>query len=220
MDKLNIIGIGPGNSNFITPLGKDALQSSDLIIGSKRQLVSIEDIVDISNFKEIKKISELVKIVEQNTELNSISIVVSGDTGFYSILEYLLVNISKNHHEKICVVPCISSFQYLFAKLKRCWHNYILTSLHGRETDIVSILESSTKGVILLTDKKNNPISICKELIRNNKGEIKVIVGENLSYHNERIFQFYAKDFQKEKINIEEISVVVLEKRGEYNPYL
>ena len=41
---INIIGLGPGNTGYITKLGEKLIYSSDVVIGGKRNLESIEDI--------------------------------------------------------------------------------------------------------------------------------------------------------------------------------
>ena len=40
---INIIGLGPGNTGYITKLGEKIIYSSDVVIGGRRNLESIED---------------------------------------------------------------------------------------------------------------------------------------------------------------------------------
>ena len=40
---INIIGLGPGNTDYITELGKRIIKTSDVVIGGKRNLESISD---------------------------------------------------------------------------------------------------------------------------------------------------------------------------------
>ena len=53
---INIIGLGPGNTGYITKLGEQLIYSSDVVIGGKRNLESIkefkgEKIVSSTNLK-------------------------------------------------------------------------------------------------------------------------------------------------------------------------
>ena len=38
---INVIGLGPGNTDYITKLGEKLIQNSDVVIGGKRNLESI-----------------------------------------------------------------------------------------------------------------------------------------------------------------------------------
>ena len=40
---INIIGLGPGNTDYITKLGEKLIYSSDVVIGGRRNLESISD---------------------------------------------------------------------------------------------------------------------------------------------------------------------------------
>ena len=40
---INVIGLGPGNTDYITKLGEKLIQNSDVVIGGKRNLESIVD---------------------------------------------------------------------------------------------------------------------------------------------------------------------------------
>ena len=57
-------------------------------------------------------------------------------------------------------------------------------------------LEKSKRGLILLTDSKNNPYNIAKVLVDSGYQNTKIIVGERLSYSDEKITRFYAKDYK------------------------
>ena len=55
---INIIGLGPGEFDYITKMGEKLIYSSDILIGGKRNLESIENfsgekIVLGNNLKEI-----------------------------------------------------------------------------------------------------------------------------------------------------------------------
>ena len=55
---INIIGLGPGEFDYITKLGEKLIYASDIVIGGKRNLESISDfegekIILSNNLKEI-----------------------------------------------------------------------------------------------------------------------------------------------------------------------
>lgn len=205
MRKINIVGAGPGNEKFIVGEGVCAIRKSSLVIGDTRLIESVKNLLDKQEIYYLKKFDELLELLKDREA--EITILVSGDTGFYSLLDYLTRNMGD---EEINVIPGISSFQYLFSKLKKCWHNYLLMSLHGRECDYIKLLELSKQGVILLTDNENTPHTIGKKLTENGLGNLKIQVGENLSYENEKIYWFYAKDYEIHKDF--SMNIVVIEK--------
>ncbi|MCI6151669.1 MAG: precorrin-6y C5,15-methyltransferase (decarboxylating) subunit CbiE [Fusobacterium perfoetens] len=205
---INVIGLGVGNLDYFSEAGKKLLKTSEIIIGGKRQLEDIEILLN-SNIEKyyLSKLDDMKMYIDKNIN-KEVSIIVSGDTGYYSLLSFIKKNFSEN---LIRVIPGISSFQYLFGKLCDTWEDYSLCSLHGRDLDIIEILKNSKKGVILLTDKKNNPYIIGKKLLENKIENIEIIVGENLSYDDEKISRFFLSDI--EKYNREfSINVMVIKK--------
>lgn len=191
--KINIVGLGVGNIDYMTTAGKKIIKSSEIVIGGERQIKDITPILTNQTRYIVKNFSDMILFIEENREKN-LSVIVSGDTGFYSLLNYMK-RYFKN--EDLNIVPGISSFQYLFSKIGESWENYGLYSVHGRELDIVEVLKNNITGIVLLTDSKNSPYYIGRILMKNKISDIKMIVGENLSYENEKISEFYLEDLEK-----------------------
>lgn len=208
MKRINVVGLGPGNIDYFTEAGKKAVKSADIVIGGERHLKDISSLLNENQEKFIlEKLSEMTEYIKRNSHKN-ITVIVSGDTGFYSLLNYLKKNLSDFVFN---TVPGISSFQYLSAKIGESWENYNLYSVHGREIDIIEALKNSTAGIILLTDNKNSPYYIGRILMKNNLADIKMIVGEKLSYEDEKITEFYAEDFEQHNREYE-MNVLILKK--------
>lgn len=183
---INIIGLGPGEFDYITKMGEKLIYSSDILIGGKRNLESIENfsgekIVLGNNLKEI------LDFIKNNLHKN-ISVIASGDPSIYGIGKYLSSNIE---HENLNIVSGISSLQYIFSKIFVDMNDVYITSSHGKIPDFDYIL--SHKKVCMVTDSKIGPHEICREIQKRNLDKI-VVVGENLSYANERITIGKAKE--------------------------
>lgn len=103
------------------------------------------------------------------------------------------------------IMPGISSFQYMMVKLGLSWQGANLISLHGRNEALESVKKH--KLSIILTDSKNTPSTISKEIY--NLGiRGKIYAGFNLSYENEKIIKANIGD----KIeDISSLAVVVIE---------
>lgn len=176
---INVIGLGPGNTDYITKLGEKLIQNSDVVIGGKRNL---ESIVDFEGEK-IEISSNLKEIVEyiNNNKHKQISVIASGDPLIYGIGRYLSKNIDK---EDLNIVSGISSLQCIFSKVHIDMNDLYITSSHGKTPDFDYVL--SHKKVCMVTDKIIGPKEICKQILDRNL-EKTIVVGENLSYDNERI---------------------------------
>lgn len=189
-----IVGLGPGHRDYILPKALKVMEESDIIIGFKRAL----DSLDFVHNKKVymKTLSDLDKYIlkniykdnssseNENTEVKkefNISIVASGDPTFYGITNY----IKSKAELEFEIIPGISSFQYLTSKVKLPWNNAYLGSLHGRNEEFLEAVNKNEIS-IWLTDKENNPAVLCDILIKA-KVNCKVIIGENLSYEDEII---------------------------------
>ena len=212
-NKINVVGLGPGNIKYLSTTGIDCVKEAEIVVGSTRQLSDLKTI--ISEKQEIYilgKLSELISYLKENIE-KKITIIVSGDTGYYSLVPYLSKNLSK---DILNIIPNISSYQYLFSKIGENWQNFRLASVHGREFDYVkNIDDEDTAGLVLLTDDIQNPYEVSKNLYNNGIRNITVIVGENLSYDNEKITILEIEDY--EKLNRKfDMNVLILKKGENY----
>lgn len=201
---INIIGIGPGEFNYITKIGEKLIYSSDILIGGKRNLESIENfngekIILCNNLKEI------LEYIKKNLHKN-ISVIASGDPSIYGIGKYLSNNIDNKN---LNIVSGISSLQYIFSKIFVDMNDVYITSSHGKTPDFDYIL--SHKKVCMVTDNKIGPHEICKEIQKRSLNKL-VVVGENLSYEDERITVGKAEEILAIK-NFEMNVVVILDEK-------
>lgn len=197
---INIIGLGPGNEDYMTKLGEKLINSSEILIGGKRNLETIKDF----NGEKIELASNLKDILDyiNTNDDKQISVIASGDPSIYGIGKYLSKNIDN---KKLNIVSGVSSVQYIFSKLCVDMNDLYITSSHGKVPDFDYIL--SHKKVCMVTDNKIGPHEISQEIIDRNLRKI-VIVGENLSYSNEKIIISSPEEILK--IDKFDINVVVI----------
>ena len=190
MEKIKVAGLGPGNPDYILPAARMAVTDSEIVIGGKRNIESIKELL---NGKEIKyidsRLAELAEYIKQN-RMKKITVIVSGDPGFYSMLNYLENTFGR---EELEVIPGISSVQYMFARLGMHWYDAFISSLHGKEFDFAQKMNDCSK-MGLLTDNKFTPRKIAEELFNKKQNNVKIFVGENLSYENEKIWEFFPEN--------------------------
>ena len=157
--------------------------------------------------KESKKSWYYISAPINGTKLNDI-LITTGDAGFYSLLSY----IKENLDEKIEVITGISSVQYMFSKMGDVWNDVFISSVHGRELNLASIINEYNK-IGLLTDSKYTPQRIAEIIFQSSCENIEITVGENLSYENESIRTYEIEELIKEKKKFG-INVVVIRKIG------
>lgn len=179
-----IVGLGPGHEDYILPKAIKTLENCDIVVGFKRALDSL-DIDDLKKYY-MKTLTDVDKFISKENNgdeyINkNIAIVASGDPTFYGITNY----IKSKAQVTFEIIPGISSFQYLTSRVQIPWNNAYLGSLHGRSEDFINKVKEHDVS-IWLTDKENNPNFLC-EILDKEKIKCRVIVGENLSYDDEKI---------------------------------
>ena len=204
-NKINVLGLGPGNLDYTLPVVIKEIEKSDIIIGGKRHIESLGKYAENKEYCYIKAdLQRVLDFIEENRN-KKISLILSGDTGFYSMLTFMRKHFEA---EELNVIPGISSIQYMFARISEYWNDAFVSSVHGREVEYVQKLREFRK-IGLLTDNKNTPQKIAEILIENGMGEAIIFVGENLSYENERILELSAKEMVKVEEKFE-MNVVVI----------
>lgn len=205
MENFTIVGTGLGIKEYILPQGISAIEEADILIAGERNLepwlyLQKESYIIKSN------LSEIVSIIKNNYKVKKVVILVSGDPGFYSLLNY----ISKFFNRKeIKIIPGISSMQMAFAKAGLSWHDAVLLNLHGRKLEILNDFLGENK-IGMLTDPVNNPLKVCQHIVSMTSRNFTVLICINLGYNNEDILEFKINEYEKIVINEQLPAVMIL----------
>ncbi len=204
-NKLYIIGIGPGDKDYIYPAANMLIEASDVLIGGRRNLdlflhLEKEEVM-IGN-----KLAGIERYILENIGKKKIAVLASGDPGIFSISEYL-----KNRlgNVEMLVYPGISSLQYLCARINKSWDDIFIASLHGRELGNLTKVVRSHSKVIIFTGGSSSPESVCRELVINGLKDFTVTVGEKLSYPDEKIVTGSIEEIGK--LEFDSLSVMLVE---------
>ena len=233
MRKIHIIGIGMGNPETITVEGKKAIERSQAIIGAKRMVDSFSSGKQKCNYAI--NAARIMEWILENEEIQDISVLMSGDIGFYSGAKKIselatelfgnpfgnftpnkgcLESINEDGREQcgeiqIEYLPGISSLSYFASKICQSWEDAKLISLHGKDDNIVANVSLNRKVFFLTDGNSNNVRSICNTLTDQGLSEVQVYVGEQLSYEEERITSGTAKELsQKDFHNLSVVMVI------------
>ncbi len=188
---LYIIGAGTGSEDYLTQKAVRLIQTCDAVFSTTHRLSKLFITLrgDISEYP-MDKIPEII----QMSHFHNIALLVSGDTGFFSIagtiIQRLRVEINV---EVVCGISCL---QYFCSKIGCSYENIKVISLHGREKSLLGAI-SYNPAVFVLTGGNNKAHMVCKNLMDNDMGEIKAIAGENLSMPQERIVEGTVKELSQ-----------------------
>jgi precorrin-6Y C5,15-methyltransferase (decarboxylating) len=187
--RVSVVGLGMGNPALLTGEAQAALAEAECIIGAKRMVNAVAAGRPFFASMDNGKITEFIR---SHPEYRSYAIVMSGDTGFYSGAKKLLPLLAE-YEPQIC--PGISSLQYLCARAATSWDDAYVISLHGREGSALPAVTAHRK-VFALVGGAGGAKHLLEELCAAGLGQVKAIVGERLSYPDEKITEGTAEELR------------------------
>lgn len=182
--ELFIVGIGMGTPEGLTVEARDAILSSDLIVGAKRMVESVGHTG--SDILEEYLTDKVLAHLKDHQEYRHIAVLVSGDVGFYSAAKKLIQGADRNEYD-VKIICGISSMVYLCGRLGTSWDDVHPVSAHGREINIVGEVKRHHK-VFSLLQGSEGATAMCSLLIEYNMDDVKVTIGQDLGSSRERIF--------------------------------
>lgn len=208
--KVSLVGIGMGTPDTLTQEGKQALESADLLIGARRMVEHIK-----RPGQEVwtgYKPEEICAYIAAHPEHKNVAIALSGDVGFYSGAKKLLETLHRELPMVQKKVYCgISSMIYFCAKLETPWEDVHPVSLHGRECNLPGLLRIYGK-IFAIVGTTDGIAKLCQKLQSYGMGDVRVEVGERLSYPEEKITRGYA--WQLTELETDSLSVVLFNREG------
>lgn len=188
MKKVYIAGMGMSRSTM-TLRGEEAVRNSGLLIGAKRMLGEFPEI-DAEKIVEFRgaKIAGIIRRYPGEV----ITVLVSGDTGFFSTADGLIRALSSADTE-VEVIPGISSMSYFFAKAGIPWQSAAHISCHGRNCNVAGYVRRN-KYTFILTG--GNTREIGAGLVSAGFEDFPVLIGENLGREPESIKSALAEELE------------------------
>ena len=88
-------GIGPGNPRYIVEEAKEAIANAKVLVGGKRALSQFKSIEAGQKTMTIAAdIPGVLSFIDKELQENDVVVMVSGDPGYYSLLDALRRNYS------------------------------------------------------------------------------------------------------------------------------
>ncbi len=206
--KVTLLGIGMGAAETMTVEGVHACNQADCIIGAKRMLTAVEQVLNTEKPMVSMYLSQqIVEYIHSHEKYSNIVIALSGDVGFYSGAKKLVDALVEYEVELLCG---ISSAVYFASKLHTSWDDMKLMSVHGRRANIIATLSRNEK-VFTLASGAESIRQLAAELVDYGFGQVTMSVGTDLSYPQEQITTATPEQFLD--YQTEGVSVALLQKQ-------
>ena len=152
MNKLTVVGAGPGDLKFMLPAGMEAIEKADVVVADERLL----PLVKHHNVIKMGKIMETIEQIRQMIQTKSVAVIVSGDPLIYSLYKTIRNNIPEAF---VTVVPGIGSMQMFASRMGETVENARFLSAHGRNLSegALALAVYENEKVFLLCDKVRGP---------------------------------------------------------------
>lgn len=125
---------------------------------------------------------KIASYIQEHPEYEKIAVVLSGDVGFHSGAKKLLAVLGN----QVKVICGISSVVYFMSRIQKSWDDTVLTSNHGEEANLLSLIRQNKK-VFSILGKNDSVSELAKKLLAYGMDEVVLYVGERLSYADEKI---------------------------------
>ena len=200
-----VVGVGPGSGLYLTRAAEEIIDKAQLLIGGTRNIEFIRTSLGLKEGQDTfvlgSDLASMMDQIEKNLD-KDIVVLASGDPSIYGIADYINRTMSRQEDpatetnripsqrdsiqgkENLVIVPGISSIQYAFSVFKIPMNDLYITSSHGRQPDYDFIFMHDK--LALVTDSKIGPRQIAQE-VKDRGLDHSFYVGENLSYHNQRL---------------------------------
>jgi len=181
MKKIYVIGAGVEGQEGFSRRALDIIGQAHVLFGRARLLSLFPDFpgekIDID--QDFSEVVNRLKTCE-----GPAVVLASGDPLFFGIGRQLLRNFREDELE---FVPNVSSVQYAFAKLGLPWDDAVFLSCKGHEPEDVADRIIASDKVALLTDARNTPAVIAREMLERGHEGYAAYLCENLGTPQERI---------------------------------
>lgn len=190
--QVNLLAMGGGTTDTLSEAAHRALLQAQQIVGASRLLEQLPEGCT-KNRMAATKPQQILEAL-QSVPCEQAAVVYSGDTGFYSGCRNL-VPMLEAQDISYTIYPGISSVQLLAAALHRPWQDWLLVSAHGVQCDVVSAVMQG-RPVFFLTGGSLGVPQLCAQLVKAGLRQLKVTVGEDLSYPEQRITTGTAQEIE------------------------
>ena len=205
LDAIKVIAVGMGPQD----LGQAARQEiarAQVIAGGQRLLDMFPDFPG-KRLPFEAGLSAFVDQISAMAEEYRVAVLVSGDSGFFSLAGTLANRLGS---QRVRLFPNVSSIQAAFSRIQHPWQDAALISLHARGLGHLWPAVRTRDWIGILTDPGHSPDELARLLLQRDQRQWRMWVFENLGADDE----FHA-DYTLEEAALKQfapLNVVILER--------
>ena len=222
MSNVHVVGVGPGSPNYITEVVKEIIKNSDIIIGYKYTLKTIEQLIDGKEVHEItmQNQEDVYQNVSKKIGEKKLVIPFTGDVNFS---ESEVVDRIIEIFDDVKIIPGISSIQVAASKARvpldksKIITMHISTSIENQKLELQRALLDGFSVILVPRpwpkDPKKHfmPSQIAAYLRKNgfDTTKLKVHVFEFLTTQKETSFVGFVNELEEKDFS--DLSVMVFD---------
>lgn len=209
--EISLVGIGMGSAETRTEEASRAIREADLLIGARRMIDSCREFgKDCYIEYDSQKIAQYLA---EHPEYEKVAVLLSGDPGFNSGAKKLLDVLG----DQVKVISGISSASYFMSRIQKSWDDVLITSAHGKHTNLVSLIKRNKK-VFSILGTRDGIRNLAQEMAALGLNRAQLYTGECLSYPDEKIRKGAPEDFLN--YEADPLSVVYVENPDAQKEYV
>ncbi len=192
-----LAGIGMGSRESLTGEVQHAIEIADVLLGAERMIAGYSAKIEKQPYYMTAQILPYLEKIQESEvlaqrEMLRVTVLFSGDTGFYSGCRKLYVALQEaiaagRLKGSVKILPGLSSVVFLAARVGESYENAVILSMHGKKLKRLSATVESHEKVYLLTSGCEDIRKIGRLLTEAGLTDCEVIAGYQLSYPEENI---------------------------------
>ena len=192
-----LAGIGMGSKDMQTKEVQHAIETADILLGAERMIEGYSARIEKKPYYMTAQILPYLEKLQESESLAQqeslrVTVLFSGDTGFYSGCRKLYVALQEaiaagRLKGRVQILPGLSSVVFLAARVGESYEDAAVLSMHGKKLNHLPATVESHEKVYLLTSGSEDIRKIGRMLTKAGLGTCEVIIGYQMSYPEEKI---------------------------------
>jgi len=221
MNRLYIVGVGPGSPKYLTREAEEVIRGADIVVGWEFDLLPPKSLIEGKKVY-LQDVNNYVRVAEKAADEaresgETVVILRIGDPCISSGLVRLL---KVFHDFEVSIIPGVSSVQLAVAAAQINIDESVIISFHNGEEDskekrrFMLDVFGRNRHLIVITGPEQKPDETASYLTKHGVSETTpALVCENLTLEDEKIFRATLKDIAGRQFSW--LSVMVV-KQGDY----
>ncbi len=204
--KVKIIGCGPGGAGYLTVQACRAVESAEIVAGAEKFLRLFPRAENRLQLQSAR--AEEIAGLLAGLSADRIAVLVSGDTGFYSLASTLRQALPA--HWELQFIPGISSVQAACALFTMSWQDMRFYSLHSRPItpELIAAAGQGLEPLALLCGPDHLPGDIARELLGSVEPERACHVVCDIGAENQKLWSGKICELAKENMSGHAVCII------------